>query len=163
MCHKRKYGTCAIFSRLLPGSGHGVCAAALSAERSRPTPRLAPGKQDQDDRHANSGADPESVCARFTDDHPACRRRGHPASAHTLVRVTEGHPATARIGCCSLRAACNSDNWKLMGRMGNNNSLYHILSKVFCNGFMVISVWHADLLARWPRAVGGSPLSSPQV
>ena len=85
--------------------GHGVCSSAVSAERSRQTPRLAPGKQDKDDRHANGGADPESVCGRFADHHKAGRRRGHPASVDTLVRGAEDHPAMSGVGYFSLSSS----------------------------------------------------------
>ena len=37
------------------------------------TPRFAPREQAKDDRHANGGADPESVCGRVADDHQDMR------------------------------------------------------------------------------------------
>src|SRR5712692_467840 len=47
--------------------GYGVYAAAVSAKRSSQTPRFAPRKQAQDDRQADGGADPESVCTCVPD------------------------------------------------------------------------------------------------
>src|SRR5881409_2913694 len=85
--------------------GHGVCSAAVSAERARHTPRLAPGKQDQDDRQANGGAEPESVFERFADHHKAGRRRGNPASVDTLVRGAGGHPTMSGVRYFSLSTA----------------------------------------------------------
>ena len=89
-----------------PGvNGHGVCPAAVSWERSSYTPRFAPGEQAKDDRHANSGAGPESVFRCVADHHKECPRRGNPASADTLGRGAGGHPATAGVGYFSLPAA----------------------------------------------------------
>ncbi len=88
--------------------GYGVYAAAVSAKRSSQTPRFAPRKQAQDDRQADGGADPESVCTCVPDHRKECCRRGDPALADTLVSVARGNPATAGVRYCSLPAACNS-------------------------------------------------------
>ena len=83
------------------------------ADRSSHTPRLAPGKQDKDDRQANGGAAPESVCGGVADHHQECRRRGNPASADTLVRVTGGHPATAGVGYFISTGSLKFRKWEI--------------------------------------------------
>src|SRR6266851_2391378 len=88
--------------------GYGVYAAAVSAKRASQTPRFAPRKQAKDDRQADGGADPESVCTCVPDHRKECCRRGDPALADTLVSVARGNPATAGVRYCSLPAACNS-------------------------------------------------------
>src|SRR5438132_1163472 len=84
--------------------GDGVCSAAVSAARAGQPPQFAPREQAQEDRHANGGADPESVCGHLADDHQAYSRRGHSTSAHTLVRLPGRHPPTAGLGGYSLWA-----------------------------------------------------------
>src|SRR5262249_18017040 len=86
---------------------------------SSPTPRLAPGKQAQEDRHAHSGADSASVCGHCAHHHQAGHRRGHPASVDTLVRGAGDHLAMSGVGDFSLSTACNSGYEKLIVRMGS--------------------------------------------
>jgi hypothetical protein len=73
--------------------GPGVCPAAVSSERSSHTPRLAPGKQDKDDRQANGGAGPESVCRRFADHHTA--HIPHPSDGDPPIFPGAFFPRTA--------------------------------------------------------------------
>ncbi len=99
---------------------HGVCPETFSGDRAGHAPRFASREQAKADRHANSGADPQSVFSHLADDHQTCCWRRHAVAAHTLVSVTGRHPTTPGIGCYALRAARNSGNWNLMERMGRS-------------------------------------------